>query len=187
MGVRAGCKPRDDVLQGELDDAIFAASFGKLIRDEGPLIYRNADLFFRNTHPTASLAKLCRDVFGRLSASDEAGAILRLSTGFGGGKTHALMTLWHLAKNIADPTLGNGPAAARRSAGACPCHRYRRGGGGLPSVRAARRSGGPQSGGRVGFPDGRCQCSERSRPGQRRGRITRIQRRLRPCCPTSRF
>ncbi len=106
MGVRAGCKPRDDVLQGELDDAIFAASFGKLIRDEGPLIYRKADLFFRNTHPTESLKKLCRDVFGRLSASDEAGAILRLSTGFGGGKTHALMTLWHLANGITDPTLG---------------------------------------------------------------------------------
>jgi hypothetical protein len=38
MGVKEGSKPRDDVLQGELDDAIFAASFGKLIRNDGPLI-----------------------------------------------------------------------------------------------------------------------------------------------------
>jgi hypothetical protein len=106
MGVKEGSKPRDDVLQGELDDAIFAASFGKLIRDDGPLIYRDSEQFFKNTHPTAALTKLCRDVFGRLSSTTESGAILRLSTGFGGGKTHALMTLWHLAKVIGDPTRG---------------------------------------------------------------------------------
>ena len=106
MGVKEGSKPRDDVLQGELDDAIFAASFGKLIRNDGPLIYRDSEQFFKNTHPTAALTKLCRDVFGRLASPTEAGAILRLSTGFGGGKTHALMTLWHLAKVIGDPTKG---------------------------------------------------------------------------------
>ncbi|MCK1542030.1 ATP-binding protein [Bradyrhizobium sp. 179] len=106
MGVKDGSKPREDVRQGELDDAIFAASFGKLIRDEGPDIYRKADRFFQNTHPTAALSKLCRDVFGRLASTAEGGAVLRLSTGFGGGKTHALMTLWHLAKNISNPTIG---------------------------------------------------------------------------------
>jgi predicted AAA+ superfamily ATPase len=106
MGVKDGSKPRDDVRQGELDDAIFAASFGKLIRDEGPDIYRRADRFFQNTHPTAALSKLCRDVFGRLGSTSEGGAVLRLSTGFGGGKTHALMTLWHLANKIGDPTIG---------------------------------------------------------------------------------
>ena len=106
MGVKAGCKPRGDVLQGELDDAIFAASFDKLTRGEGPLIYRDPALFFQNTHPTAALSKLCRDVFGRMASSTDSGAVLRLSTGFGGGKTHALMTLWHLARTIADPTMG---------------------------------------------------------------------------------
>jgi hypothetical protein len=42
MGVKTGCTPRSDVLQGELNDAIFAASFGQLIRDEGPAVYRPA-------------------------------------------------------------------------------------------------------------------------------------------------
>ncbi|WP_287359318.1 DUF499 domain-containing protein [Mesorhizobium sp.] len=106
MGVKSGSRPRSDVLHGELDDAIFAASFGKLIRDEGPDIYRNPDRFFQNTHPTAALSRLCRDVFDRHASPTEAGAVLRLSTGFGGGKTHALMTLWHLAQNIGDPTMG---------------------------------------------------------------------------------
>ncbi|MTW18316.1 DUF499 domain-containing protein [Rhodoplanes serenus] len=117
MGVKEGSNPRNDVLQGELDDAIFAASFGKLIRNDGPLIYRDADQFFINTHPTTALTKLCRDVFGRLASTTESGAILRLSTGFGGGKTHALMTLWHLAKVIGDPTKGTDllPPAGRPS------------------------------------------------------------------------
>lgn len=116
--MKDGSKPRDDVRQGQLDDAIFAASFGKLIRDEGPDIYRKADRFFQNTHPTAALSKLCRDVFGRLGSTAEGGAVLRLSTGFGGGKTHALMTLWHLAKNITDPTIGTDllPPAGRPKA-----------------------------------------------------------------------
>ena len=106
MGVKAGVKPRRDVLEGELDDAIFAASFGKLVRGDGANIYRDPALFFQNTHPTAALSKLCRDVFGRMASSTDSGAVLRLSTGFGGGKTHALMTLWHLAKTIGDPTMG---------------------------------------------------------------------------------
>jgi predicted AAA+ superfamily ATPase len=106
MGVKAGCTPRDDVLQGELDDAIFAASFDKLIRGEGATIYREPAQFFRNTHPTAALSKLCRDVLERLATTHEGGAVIRLSTGFGGGKTHALMALWHLAQNISDPTMG---------------------------------------------------------------------------------
>ncbi len=118
MGVKNGSKPRDDVRQGELDDAIFAASFGKLIRNEGPEIYKDHKRFFENTHPTASLSKLCRDVFGRLASTTDSGAILRLSTGFGGGKTHALMTLWHLAQNIGDPTVGTDllPPAGRPKA-----------------------------------------------------------------------
>lgn len=119
MGMKKGSTPRDDVRQGGLDDAIFAASFGKLVRNDGPLIYRDPDHFFRNTHPTTALTKLCKDVFGRLTSITEAGAILRLSTRFGGGKTHALMTLWHLAKVIGNPSKGTdllAPAGQRPSA-----------------------------------------------------------------------
>ena len=31
MGVLKSCKPRKEVLQGDLDDAVFAADFGNLI------------------------------------------------------------------------------------------------------------------------------------------------------------
>jgi hypothetical protein len=106
MGLKAGCTPRSEVLEGELNDALFAANFGRLIRSEGPPVYREPGLFFRNTFPTDALCSLCKRVFAPLANPAEAGRFFRLSTGFGGGKTHALMALWHLAKNIADPTMG---------------------------------------------------------------------------------
>ena len=44
MGVKAGCTPRGEVLEGELNDALFAANFGRLIRNEGPPVYREPAL-----------------------------------------------------------------------------------------------------------------------------------------------
>ena len=54
-------------------------------------------------------------MFKRLGDSKSGGATLRLSTGFGGGKTHTLMALWHLAQKIEDASLGTEllPAAGR--------------------------------------------------------------------------
>src|SRR5712691_6359936 len=98
--------PRADVLQGELNDAIFAANFGQLVKAEAPAVYGQPVLFFQNTHPTAALKRICTSVFSRLASTSEAGAVLRLSTGFGGGKTHTLMALWHLANNIANTSMG---------------------------------------------------------------------------------
>jgi hypothetical protein len=104
--VKTGGTPRSDVLQGELNDAIFAANFGRLVRGEGEPIYRGPALFFQNTFPTDALKSLCKRVFGPLASSSESGRFFRLSTGFGGGKRHSLMALWHLAKAISDPTMG---------------------------------------------------------------------------------
>ncbi len=39
MGVLTGCKPRKEVLKGDLDDAIFAADFGNLIEGKAPKVY----------------------------------------------------------------------------------------------------------------------------------------------------
>jgi hypothetical protein len=108
MGILSACRPRADVLSGDLKDAIFAADFGDVIADHAgtPDVYRNPVLFFRNTHPARDLAKIVREVFAALGKAGEPGLALRLSTGFGGGKTHTLLTLWHLARGIGDGTLG---------------------------------------------------------------------------------
>ncbi len=115
MGILEGCIPRKDVLKGDLDDAIFAADFGDLIAGRGPKVYKDPHLFFQNTHPAKQLCKIAEVVFGRLANAKEEGATLRLSTGFGGGKTHTLMALWHLGQKIEDPKLGIEllPAAGR--------------------------------------------------------------------------
>lgn len=115
MGVLKGCKPRKEVLKGDLDDAIFAADFGDLTAGKAPKVYGEAETFFQNTHPAKQLCKVIEVVFERLADPKEAGAILRLSTGFGGGKTHTLMALWHLAENIGNAGMGTEllPAAGR--------------------------------------------------------------------------
>ena len=115
MGVLKSCKPRKEVLKGDLDDAIFAADFGNLIAGKAPLVYGNSKIFFQNTHPAKQLCNVIGAIFGRLANAKEGGAAIRLSTGFGGGKTHTLMALWHLGESIADPSMGTEllPAAGR--------------------------------------------------------------------------
>ncbi|MEJ7809501.1 MAG: hypothetical protein WKG32_03705 [Gemmatimonadaceae bacterium] len=117
MGILGTCTPRADVLSGDLKDAIFAADFGDVIANHpgAPEVYRDPHLFFRNTHPARDLVRIVREVFAALSKEGEPGLALRLSTGFGGGKTHTLLTLWHLARNVATAEMGTEllPAAGR--------------------------------------------------------------------------
>ena len=115
MGVLTRCQPRSEVLKGDLEDEIFAANFGDLIARRAPRVYGDALTFFENTHPAQQLRRIVQAVFARLADPAEGGATIRLSTGFGGGKTHTLMTLWHLARNIRNPALGTDllPAAGR--------------------------------------------------------------------------
>jgi hypothetical protein len=108
MGILASCTPRADVLSGDLKDAIFAADFGDVVANHpgAAEVYRDPVLFFRNTHPARDLSRIVQEVFAALGKTDEPGLALRLSTGFGGGKTHTLLTLWHLSRGIADLSLG---------------------------------------------------------------------------------
>lgn len=117
MGILTTCNPRADVLSGDLKDAIFAADFGDVVSNHPgtPDVYRDPQLFFRNTHPARDLIRIVREVFSTLSKEGDPGLALRLSTGFGGGKTHTLLTLWHLAQNVGNARLGAEllPAAGR--------------------------------------------------------------------------
>lgn len=106
MGVLQSCRPRPEVLKGELTDAIFAADFGDVVGGEAPDVYQEAGAFFDNTYPTAELKRIASAVFGRLGNTKEGGGLLKLSTGYGGGKTHTLIALWHLAQAAADSTMG---------------------------------------------------------------------------------
>lgn len=117
MGVLKGCKPREEVLKGDLQDAIFAAHFGDVITGSAPKVYKDAGIFFRNTYPTKRLKQVVQAIFSRLADADEPGATVRLSTGYGGGKTHTLIALWHLGQHLSDASLGTDllPLAGRPS------------------------------------------------------------------------
>lgn len=104
--IRQTCIPRPEVLAGDLTDALFAADFGHVIEGIAPAVYQEPVQFFRNTHPTRALRKIVQTVFERLANPNEPGAAMRLSTGFGGGKSHALITMWHLAHHMEQSTLG---------------------------------------------------------------------------------
>jgi hypothetical protein len=99
--IRSTCAPRKDVLQGGLADNHFAAQLDQVVRNPAAYpIYGDAAEFFALTYPTIGLRQLLSRTFGRLSGARITGAehgVIRSETSFGGGKTHGLIAVYHLA------------------------------------------------------------------------------------------
>ena len=98
------CRPREGILQGTFNPEIFTASLSQVVshyRGRGGRIdnlYTDADQFFRDgTAPPTGSSSFLREALLRLSGDNLAPAIYRLETAFGGGKTHTLIALTHLA------------------------------------------------------------------------------------------
>ncbi|KTR83719.1 hypothetical protein NS277_07005 [Novosphingobium barchaimii] len=101
------CQPRQDILNGTISEAEFAARLGPVLSGKGPADYVDAHRFFANTYPTAGLKDLLGQVLGRLSGHGSSSAVFRLDTSFGGGKTHGLIALIHGAREGASvPNMG---------------------------------------------------------------------------------
>jgi hypothetical protein len=91
-------RPHDDIRRGRLDESVFAANLTDVRNNTGPDVYSDPAIFFRKTHFTAGLRTIARRVIAGLNGDGDAdNRILSLQTGFGGGKTHALITLYHIA------------------------------------------------------------------------------------------
>ena len=92
-------KLREDVRTGELSLADFAADLHDVAMRKGTRpVYEDPARFFALTYPTLHLRDLARDVALRLSGKSTK-AIRQLELTYGGGKTHALVTLHHLARD----------------------------------------------------------------------------------------
>jgi hypothetical protein len=91
-------KPHEDILSGDLEMAVFAADLGSVVRSSGAVreVYGDPVVFFRATYLTSSMRALLADVLGAL-AGRGGDRVLQLRTPFGGGKTHTLLALYHLA------------------------------------------------------------------------------------------
>lgn len=88
--------PHDDILQGRLTMDVFAADLWDVFKDRGAEEYRRADLFFQKTYQTEGLGTLLDVVESRLKGKG-GDPILQIQTPFGGGKTHALIAMYHKA------------------------------------------------------------------------------------------
>lgn len=97
------CRPRPDVLAGEVAEADFAADLAQVIVGKGAADYLEPARFFANTYPTRGLRDLLGNVCGRLSgAGGDVASIVRLDTSYGGGKSHGLIALCHAARSGAN-------------------------------------------------------------------------------------
>jgi len=92
--------PREDLREGHpLDAAEFAVDLDQVRIGNAPVDYQNPARFFDRTFLTTNLTDLAAQVLRRLSGErTETSAVFNLATQFGGGKTHALTLLYHLAR-----------------------------------------------------------------------------------------
>jgi Protein of unknown function (DUF499) len=99
--------PREDLRDNRpLDASEFAVHLDHVRNGTAPADYKDPQRFFERTFLTKNLTELAAGVLRRLSGIKvETSAVYNLTTQFGGGKTHALTLLYHLAHG--------GPAAAK--------------------------------------------------------------------------
>lgn len=94
--------PHEDVLKGTFQQAEFAADITRVHSRSATPEYQNPQLFFDRTYITEGMALLLNSVVNRL-AGKGGDPVVQLQTAFGGGKTHSMLAVYHMA-------CGNAPA-----------------------------------------------------------------------------
>ena len=125
---REVCEPHPDVLAARFSDAEFAANLALVDRGQGEEEYVDPAAFFRITHATEGLRRVLRAVIQRLGGRGGE-PVIGLQTNFGGGKTHTVLALYHLAGAVeADyrPEALEGMAPIFAEAGVATLPRVRR-------------------------------------------------------------
>ena len=90
------CTPREGFQDpAHIDESLFAATLGGVFAGSAREEYLDPVRFLSHTYFTENLAQMVRDIVSRMSGG-EGPAVTEVQTPFGGGKTHALLTLYHL-------------------------------------------------------------------------------------------
>ncbi len=89
--------PHEDVLRGTFQQAEFAADISRVHEGTATEEYQNPALFFQRTFITEGMRLLLDSVVKRL-AGRGGDPVIQLQTAFGGGKTHTMLAVYHLAK-----------------------------------------------------------------------------------------
>src|SRR5262245_23701510 len=88
--------PHADVLKGTFQQSEFAADITAVHTGKAPLEYQDATAFFDRTFITEGMRRLLTQVVQRLSGKGGE-PVIQLQTAFGGGKTHTMLAVLHLA------------------------------------------------------------------------------------------
>jgi len=91
--------PHPDVASGRFQQAEFAADLWEVYLDQGSDEYRDPTEFYRRTYLTEGLKQLLTNALRRLSGQG-GDPVIELQTNFGGGKTHAMLALYHLCQAL---------------------------------------------------------------------------------------
>ena len=92
------CIPHYDIRNSMLDESTFAANLNEVALDAGPEEYTNSARFFSKTYVTAGMRNIISRVVRALNGEQTENRVISLQTGFGGGKTHTLISIYHIAK-----------------------------------------------------------------------------------------
>src|SRR5262245_26187214 len=95
--------PHDDVLKGTFQQPEFAAYLSRVHARTATDEYQDPALFFQRTFITEGIRLLLDSVVKRLVGRG-GDPVIQLQTAFGGGKTHTMLAVYHLAR-------GEGPAS----------------------------------------------------------------------------
>jgi len=111
--------PREDLREGRpLDASEFAVHLDHVREGRAPGDYQDPIRFFERTFLAKNLRALASGVVRRLSGIKvETSPIYNLTTQFGGGKTHALTLLYHLARGGPSASTWKGVSSILETAG----------------------------------------------------------------------
>src|SRR5215468_1070975 len=90
--------PHEDVLKGTFQQAEFAADLSRVHARTATNEYQDPVLFFQRTFITEGMRLLLDSVVRRL-AGKGGDPVIQLQTAFGGGKTHTMLAVLHLASS----------------------------------------------------------------------------------------
>ena len=94
--------PHEDVLKGSFQQAEFAADISRVHDGTATPEYQDPTMFFKRTFITEGMRLLLDSVVKRLVGKG-GDPVIQLQTAFGGGKTHTMLAVYHLAQGVVSP------------------------------------------------------------------------------------
>lgn len=91
-------EPHQDIKDGNLDESVFAADLADVATGKAPADYSDPLMFYKKTFFTEGITNLLHLVNNKLE-NGKGASVVEIQTPFGGGKTHALISIYHYLKN----------------------------------------------------------------------------------------